>query len=116
MRALRVNETKITNKKNAFNQDHFGTEGKPELCSYQKPLLFLQLLTCPQPLILRPHNMYYIYIYIYIYIYTYNIYTNLLRNVIVTLSHPRSGDSQGGDSQGGDSQGQKTFLAHYADK
>ena len=50
--------------------------------------------------------MYYIYIYIYIYIYTYNIYTNLLRNVIVTLSHPRSGDSQG----------QKTFLAHYADK
>ena len=54
--------------------------------------------------------------YIYIYIYTYNIYTNLLRNVIVTLSHPRSGDSQGGDSQGGDSQGQKTFLAHYADK
>ena len=34
----------------------------------------------------------YIYTYIYIYIYIY-IYANIPRNAIVTLSHPRSGDS-----------------------
>ena len=47
----------------------------------------------------------YIRAYIYIYIYIY-IYPNLPRNAIVSLSHPRSGDSQG----------QGTFLAPPADK
>ena len=47
----------------------------------------------------------YIYIYKYIYIYIY-IYTNLPVNVIVGLSHPWSGDSQG----------QEMFLAPSADK
>ena len=42
-------------------------------------------------------------IIIYIYIY---IYINLQVNAIVTLPHPRSGDSQG----------QETFLAATADK
>ena len=42
----------------------------------------------------------YIYKYIYIYIYIC-MYPNLPRNVIVTLPHPRSGDSRG----------QETFLA-----
>ena len=53
--------------------------------------------------------IYYIYIYIYIYIYLYiyiYIYTDLPVNVIVRLSHPRSGDSQG----------QEKFLAPSADK
>ena len=43
--------------------------------------------------------------YIYIYIYTY-ISTNLPVNVIVRLSHPRNGDSEG----------QETFLALSPDK
>ena len=50
----------------------------------------------------------YIYIYVYIlhiYIYIFIIYTNLPVDVIVRLSHPRSGDSQG----------QETFLALYID-
>ena len=44
----------------------------------------------------------YIYTYTYLVIY---IYTNLPVDVIVRLSHPRSGDSQG----------QETFLALYID-
>ena len=47
----------------------------------------------------------YIVICIYIYIYIY-IYANLPVNVVVKLSHPQSGDSQG----------QKTFLAPSANK
>ena len=48
----------------------------------------------------------YVFIYIlYIYIYIY-IYTNLPVNVIVRLSHPRSGYSQD----------QETFLASSADE
>ena len=46
-------------------------------------------------------------VYIYnIYAYIIYIYTNLPVNPIVTLQHPRSGDSQG----------QETFLAPSADK
>ena len=45
----------------------------------------------------------YIYTYTYLVIY---IYTNLAVDVIVRLSHPRSGDSRG----------QETFLAPTADK
>ena len=49
--------------------------------------------------------LYPICISIYMYIYIY-LYINLPVNVIVKLSHPRSGDSQG----------QETFLAPSADK
>ena len=89
------------------------TRTQSQLCAATPISSFLQchisfrlLLSSVTTFVLLEILLRYIYIWaVYIYIYIY-IYTNSPINVIVTLSHPRSGDSQG----------QETFLVPCADK
>ena len=62
---------------------------------------------CVHHIITYSYITYHIYSYMHIHLYIYiYIYANLPVNVVVKLSHPQSGDSQG----------QKTFLAPSANK